>query len=111
MPPCPTLSSVVKLCEALCLCELSGQLCALTQSHVCRSDSVLQQHRDRQRTHAAGDRTECSGHFLDLRMDVAKHQRSSSCESLSALGPGLKQAIDDRGCLDVQCPDVHHGPS
>ena len=62
-----------------------------------RRDGVLEEHRDRQRTDAAGHGRQRAGHLRDTGMHVADDDGSAAIEVGEARRAGLEQAAHDLG--------------
>src|SRR6476620_10317052 len=71
-------------------------------------DSVLQQHRDRQRSYPAGNRRQGASDLLYSWMHVAKYQAAAFLEGGVALRARRKQRFDERAVFHLRGADVDH---
>ena len=81
---------------AVLFCSAPPALPAAFEPSARRRERVLQQHRDRQRTDAAGHRRQRAGDLRDVRMHVADDERAALLERLAPLRSRREQLLDDR---------------
>src|SRR4029077_14085006 len=78
--------------------------CALNRG----GERVLQQHGDRQWTHAARNWTEGSGYLFDRGMHVADEDRAAALERFAPPRAGREQMFDHRAVSQARDADVDH---